>query len=316
MQQQIRDILNLAVFAPSGENSQPWRFAMKDNLLYVFNIPTRDNPVYNYRQRGSYVAHGALLENINIIAPTKGLLANIKLLPTAGADNLVAIVEFVNVEPKENKLASIIKIRTTNRKKYSETLLTDNQFLQIQDVAKDFPEVSVKFITLAEEKNKLAHIFSMNDRVMLEHQPLHDAVFDHICWTAEEEKKKKTGLYLKTMELPPPQQFVFKLLKYVIVAKFFKKIGLTKFIATENAKVYGSGPLFIAFIINNEDLNYIKLGMLMQRLWLNLTAIGLSAQPLAALPYLFDRINNGEIDDFSEEHLSLIKDSYASIADV
>ena len=65
--QVIEEILNLAVWAPSGDNCQPWRFEATDNKINIFNVPHKDQALYNFRQSGSLVAHGALVENILII---------------------------------------------------------------------------------------------------------------------------------------------------------------------------------------------------------------------------------------------------------
>ena len=61
----IRQILESGIQAPSGENSQPWRFKRERNgdveRVWLFNRPEADQSLYNYEQSGSYVAHGALL---------------------------------------------------------------------------------------------------------------------------------------------------------------------------------------------------------------------------------------------------------------
>lgn len=61
----IKKILEAAVQAPSGDNSQPWRFEIRDRdgEIRIFNIPERDKSLYNYGQMASCVAHGALIEN-------------------------------------------------------------------------------------------------------------------------------------------------------------------------------------------------------------------------------------------------------------
>jgi hypothetical protein len=69
----FREIIADGVKAPSGENSQPWRFIVEGNVLYTCNIDERDKTPYNFSQHGSYIAHGALIENIAISASHYGL---------------------------------------------------------------------------------------------------------------------------------------------------------------------------------------------------------------------------------------------------
>jgi len=77
----IKKILEAAVHAPSGENCQPWRFEISDDEIRVFNLPERDQSLYNHGQMASYVAHGALIGNIFVASPTFGYRARINLFP-------------------------------------------------------------------------------------------------------------------------------------------------------------------------------------------------------------------------------------------
>ena len=60
--QHITDILELARWAPSGDNTQPWRFeVIDDHHLVVHAFDTRDHCVYDLDGHPSQIAHGALL---------------------------------------------------------------------------------------------------------------------------------------------------------------------------------------------------------------------------------------------------------------
>ena len=312
----IKEVLNTAVYAPSGENSQPWRFEVKDNVIYQYNLPDKDNPIYNYRQRGSYFAHGALLQNIILLFKARGYDVDFSLLPNGGKDNLVAKIILKEAEKVESSLVNFIKKRITNRKKYKNTPLTDEQKEKLKAIAGEFHEVSLLIVEKEEDKRKLSGVFSNNDRIMLENKSLHDSVFHNICWNEAEEKSKKCGLYVKTMELAPPQFMIFKLLKNWKVAEVFKKMGMTKFIAKENAKIYATGAAYLSFLVDNEDISFIKAGMLVQKIWLQIIKWGLSAHPLAALPYLYARVSTNSLDGFFVEHIDLIKDSYKILKDL
>ena len=67
-------ILDLARWAPSGDNTQPWRFAVIDDThVRVFGNDTRDHILYDFDGHASHLAHGALLETIRIAATGFGL---------------------------------------------------------------------------------------------------------------------------------------------------------------------------------------------------------------------------------------------------
>lgn len=70
----LTQILNLARWAPSGDNTQPWRFEiLDDQSVRVHGFDTRDHVLYDYRGHASHIAHGALLETIRIASTGFGL---------------------------------------------------------------------------------------------------------------------------------------------------------------------------------------------------------------------------------------------------
>ena len=50
IREDIKKILEYAIWAPSGDNSQPWRFEAENDQIRVFNVPERDTSLYNYNK--------------------------------------------------------------------------------------------------------------------------------------------------------------------------------------------------------------------------------------------------------------------------
>jgi molybdopterin/thiamine biosynthesis adenylyltransferase len=75
----IEQILNLARWAPSGDNTQPWRFEILDeHHVVVHGFDTRDHCVYDLDGHSSQIALGALLETMSIAASGHGLRTDIQ----------------------------------------------------------------------------------------------------------------------------------------------------------------------------------------------------------------------------------------------
>tara|TARA_R110000823_G_scaffold210224_14_gene340580 strand:+ start:10187 stop:12148 length:1962 start_codon:yes stop_codon:yes gene_type:complete len=74
----IERVLDLARWAPSGDNDQPWRFEIIDDLHAVIHTSdTRDWCVYDLDGSSSQIAVGALLETISIAASAEGMRADV-----------------------------------------------------------------------------------------------------------------------------------------------------------------------------------------------------------------------------------------------
>lgn len=70
----IEKILDLGRWAPSGDNTQPWRFEIMDESnVVVYGFDTRDHCVYDLDGHPSQISLGALLETISIAASAHGL---------------------------------------------------------------------------------------------------------------------------------------------------------------------------------------------------------------------------------------------------
>jgi len=76
----INQILELARWAPSGDNAQPWRFEILDeHHVVVHGFDTREHCMYDLNGFGSQLAQGALLETLRIAATGFGLRAETSL---------------------------------------------------------------------------------------------------------------------------------------------------------------------------------------------------------------------------------------------
>jgi len=312
----ILNILKAAVRAPSGDNSQPWRFEVSNNNIKIYNLPEKDNPIFNYKQRGSHIAHGALIENIIIAAKENGMNVKVNLFPQGTSSDFIAEIDLLPDQSiKKDPLFEFIFKRAINRKHYEDKLLTDEEKKFIFD---DLKEIDNGKIILIEDKNKvekLGKAFSINEVVMLENKFLHKYFFNDVRWTDEQEREYKTGLYAKTMELKPPELAVFKILSHWRINKILCKLGIAKFIAKENAKGYGTGTIGAIIMKDGSPESYIKAGMIMQRIWLKATQLGLSLHPVTGVVFMMMRINENKNEVLSDVHVDLLKKAYFEIKD-
>ena len=310
----IKKILEIAIHAPSGENCQPWKFKIKDNQIYLFNIPERDQSPYNFGQRGAFVSHGALIENISIASLAVGLKAKISLFPERDDPNLVAIISFAKSMAREESLFPYILERTTNRRAYKKIPLTTEQRQAILNSANQISKGKILLTENKEDIKILSLVGAMNERLVLENEVLHHFLFSHINWTEKENQEKKIGFYIKTLELPPPAQLAFKIFSSWKVLKKLNKIGISKAIWKQNGRVYGScSAIGIITTQGNNNEDFVNVGKVMQRMWLTATKLSLSLQPMTGILFFMQRIIAGRFEPFSSDQIKLIQESYENV---
>lgn len=313
----IQAILELGVQAPSGENAQPWKFKVAGDEVSLFNIPENDQSLYNFGQRASYIAHGAVIENIQVAASHFGLNLSVNLFPDEHDPNLVAKMILKQSDTKEDPLYQFIAKRSTNRKPYKDDGIAPEIIEQLSQSSQGAAGVNVKFVSDPSKIGEIANIASLNDRLLLENKELHDFFFSHLHWTLEEETEKRSGFYIEVLELLPPAKVLFRFFKYWSLMKIFNALGMPKVGAKENSKIYASAPAIGIISISGEaNGDFVEVGRSLQKMWLTITSKGLSMQPLTGILFFHQRIKAGKGDEFSPEQKQAIENAYAGIASI
>jgi nitroreductase len=122
----LEQILELARWAPSGDNTQPWRFEILDaRRLVVHGHDTRDHCVYDLDGHPSQMSIGALLETMAIAASGHQLEMRATRNERAPDARPTIDVEFVPAPALEpDPLADFILPRSVQRRPLSRRPLT------------------------------------------------------------------------------------------------------------------------------------------------------------------------------------------------
>lgn len=321
---EIQKILEAGVCAPSGDNSQPWRFVVDGDVVHVFNLPDRDNPILNFNQFGSLISHGAVIENMKIAAVHYGYRADVALFPDATNLTEVAKVCIVKssgiIDKQREALFDTIARRCTNRKRYTTDALQDEQRRAIISVPGELGMDSrseVRLVETDDGKKIVARAAASIEQVILEDKELHRLLFKDVRWSEKEEREHQSGLYLATMEFPPPVRIAFKAASYWPLMRIFSKLGLPAMIARDDSTLYASNAANGIIVMRQGSPSYfVDAGSIMQRLWLTATRLGLSVHPVTALIFAAHRVFGGGENVFSAKHTRMIKDHYNEFAKV
>ncbi|PJE50503.1 MAG: hypothetical protein COV29_03790, partial [Candidatus Yanofskybacteria bacterium CG10_big_fil_rev_8_21_14_0_10_36_16] len=239
------------------------------------------------------------------------------LLPDNSNANLVAQVTFEKSNIATSPLYGFIEKRSTNRKPYKNYPLLDKEVQSLLSINND--KFGSKFILSEDEniKKKIAKAVSTNEFIALETKPLHNIFFADINWTEEQEQSKKTGLYIKTLELPPPGRFMFKLARNWPVVNKLNKVGFSRLASKGNEQVYSTGSAIGIIVTRGGNASdFVNAGRLMQKAWLTATSLGLSVQPVAGMLFLAQRVIEKEAEPLSEKNAELVKKSYNEIREL
>jgi nitroreductase len=133
----LLDILELARWAPSGDNTQPWRFEVRaQDHVAVHCHDTRADTVYDLDGHPSQISVGALLETMRLAATGHGLRADAVRRPDSLDERPVFDVRLVpdaTVRPSE-LIGSIVK-RSVQRRAMRTRPLSEGEKRALEDAA-------------------------------------------------------------------------------------------------------------------------------------------------------------------------------------
>ncbi len=160
-------ILDLARWAPSGDNTQPWRFEIKgEHEIVVHGFDTRDHCVYDLDGHPSQMALGALLETMRIAATGYGLRAEVSRrldMPEVTPTFDVRLIADAVLAP--SPLIPAITTRAVQRRPLSTTPLTAAQKTALE--ASVAPAHQVLWFETFPERWRIAKLLFRNAKLRL-----------------------------------------------------------------------------------------------------------------------------------------------------
>lgn len=275
-------ILELGRWAPSGDNTQPWRFEIVDDgLVLVHGFDTRDEVVYDFAGHASHIAHGALLETLRIAASGHGCVATWAL--RSGGDDRRPVYEVrmrraqaLPVDP----LFPFIEQRVVQRRPMHTTALTASQREALRAAVGDAYELRL-FETFS-ARAAVARLLWDNARIRLTCPEAFEVHRQVIEWgarfSADRIPEQAVGVDPLTARL---MRWVMQ--SWARVDFFNKYLMGTVAPRIQLDLLPALGCAAHLCVIARQRpagmLDYVGAGIAMQRLWLTAHAVGLHLQP-------------------------------------
>jgi molybdopterin/thiamine biosynthesis adenylyltransferase len=287
----VERILDLARWAPSGDNDQPWRFEIVDDLhVVVHGRDTRDWCVYDLDGTSSQIALGALLETLSIAASAEGMLVEAVLRPDSPETAPRIDVELLpDAGVPEHALLPFIRARVTQRLPFTQRPLSTRQKLAPeQSVGGGF---RVLWIEGKSGRRQMAKLLFHNAHIRLTTPEAYEVHRKNIEWGAQfsEDRIPEGALGI---DLPTRKVMRWALQSWQRVQFLNRYLAGTWLprLQMDWRTALGCAAHFV--IIADKPLqsveDYLEGGRAMQRFWLQATRQGLQFQP-EMTPVIFSR---------------------------
>jgi hypothetical protein len=287
----IEQILDLARWAPSGDNTQPWRFEIvDDHHLVVHGFDTRDHCVYDLDGHPSQISLGALLETISIAATGHGLLATIIRRAEMPETTPTFDIRFVpDQDLKPDSLIPYITCRSVQRRAMKIRPLGQTKKKALETAIGE--KHTVLWLEGAANRWAAARLMFNNAKLRLTLPEAYQVHRDIIHWNARfsDDRIPDQALGLDSMTLRT-MHWVMQSWRRV---KFFNTFLGGTWAPRIQMDLIPGIACAAHFVIIAEHAperidDYVSAGRAVQRFWLTATKLGLQLQP-EMTPLIFSR---------------------------
>lgn len=274
-------IASYASKAPSGHNTQPWKFHITDSTITV--LPNLDValPVVDRNNRELFISLGCAVENLCIAASYFGYTTHI-----IECSIEAIILELTkNAFTIEDSLFHQIEKRQTNRNIYNGNKISDGILQQLQSIPKEngiqfyFTEINTPFA------NTITQYIMKGNEIQMADIAFKNELLSWMRFNKKQVEATHNGLSYLVFGNPP----LPRILARPIVSLFLKPNAQNK---SDRKKIDSSSHFVVCATQRDTIEEWINLGRTLQRFLLKVTEIGISYaflnQPCEVAALAFD----------------------------
>ena len=289
-------IASYASKAPSGHNTQPWKFHITDDTITIVPNLEVALPVVDGNNRELFISLGCAFENLCIAASYFGYTTHI----------IECSIKAIIIELRKNDLTiedslfHQIEKRQTNRNIYNGNKISDVILQQLQSIPKEngvqfyFTEINTPFA------NTITQYIMKGDEIQMADIAFKNELLSWMRFNKKQVAATHNGLSYLVFGNPP----LPRILARPIVSLFLKPNVQNK---SDRKKIDSSSHFVVCTTQQDTIEEWINLGRTLQRFLLKVTEIGISYtflnQPCEVPVLAFDL---REILPVNKEHPTLI----------
>lgn len=268
----FRELVAEAALSPNVHNIQPTQWRLADaNTIALLQSPVRSLPVGDPTKRDAQASHGAAMEGMIIAASARG----IALSPVAAQSGEIARLS-VSGTATPDPLAAYLPRRRTYRGAFDKA--------RKAEARQQLAQLSRPDIRLITDYAQIKQIAALTDKATMRafrNRPYRQELTSWMRLTPRDHNWARDGLNAQAMAMPVPIAVAAGIVMSHPVFEALDAIKLAGPLTAEAATTNSSAGL-VAFV-QDRDTDPLQTGRDWHRLWLELTALGLSASPLTIL---------------------------------
>ncbi|WP_376778583.1 Rv1355c family protein [Phytoactinopolyspora halotolerans] len=297
-------VVHAARLAPSGGNTQPWKFLVSDSAVDVHLDPDQTSTL-DVAFRGSYVSIGASLFNAQVAAARHGVLGKAEIFPEGSRQAPVARLNFGNgEEPELAALYDSMLQRVSNRHLTEPIPLPDHVLAALQHAAQA-EDAEAIIVTDRARLTELAELFGESDRIRYLTPKLHTELMRELRWPGRD--SLDWGLDVRTLELDRSDLAKLRVARREDIMAVLAEQDLGRALGESSRdRIAGTSGLVVVTLGRATPADYVRGGMAIERLWIRAEQLGLSVQVMS--PVFLYAVEDHDYDELSERYSDRLRE--------
>ncbi len=271
LHEQNADFLKMVEYgikAPSGHNTQPWKFKLNENSIDIYPNFSKELSVIDANHRELYISLGCAVENICIASNELGYLYRIEIIKQDSLSFIRIGLQKSEVNNKNLLFAQIDK-RQTNRSIYKSEIIQVNVIDELKKVYNK-NSVSIYFYQKGEDEfSQLCELVYKGNKILFTDENFKIELLDWMRFNFKHVQEEKDGLAYNVLGAPSLPKWLNKpLVKNFLTPKAQNK--------AESKKLNSSSHLVLIATQENTVENWILAGITLERFFLKCTELGIS----------------------------------------
>jgi len=266
--QDLIDLTKHAIKAPSGHNSQPWKFKLEENSITIFPDYERIIPVADPDNQELFISLGCALENLIIAAGYFGYYTDIEMKMEVPFKESIRVELSSGNNQNYDQLFKNIEIRQSTRSHYNKALIPPADIEKLNEAGN---QDQVLFL-LYTEPSHIEPIIEITKRatvLQLSKKEFINELTQWIRFNRKTAQKTGDGLYSGAIGSPSVPKWLGKL--------FLNLTSDPKREARKNVNLMKNSSGILLFIAKeNSKEAWVNLGRSFQRVALTATSLNIN----------------------------------------
>lgn len=258
-------LVSKAVKAPSGHNTQPWRFRQKESTVEIHPDFNRRLPVVDPHDRELFVSLGCAAENLCLAAQTKGY----KSAVSVGDKGVIAVSLAEEAGVKPSPLFNQIDVRQTNRSVYNGEEIALDVLKKLQSIRSE-KGISVHYYARQTKQfNDIEQYVLQGNTYQMQNEAFKAELKSWMRFNKKHQDQTLDGLSYAVFGAPNvPRWMAEPIMSMAINAKTQNK--------ADREKIASASHLVLFTTRENSRREWVDLGRTLQRFLLTATELGIA----------------------------------------